>query len=97
LRHLIGFPAGLVKVPFGSFLATTFAGSFLWCTVLAWVGAETIGSRPDLLQDPDALAHVLKDDLLWFVALVAIVGSGFVFVKWYSKRKRRASSTPTTG
>ena len=92
LRHLIGFPAGLVRVPFASFLATTFAGSFLWCTVLAWVGAETIGKRPDLLQNPDALASVLKHDLLWFVALAMLVGGGFVVVKAYAKRTQPSAA-----
>lgn len=96
LRHLIGFPAGLVRVPFAQFAATTFAGSFLWCTVLAWVGAETIGKRPDLLQDPDALAHVLKDDLLWFVGLAALIGGGFIVVKAYaSKLKSAQTANPT--
>ena len=94
LRHLIGFPAGLVRVPFAQFAATTFAGSFLWCTVLAWVGAETIGKRPDLLQDPDALAHVLKDDLLWFVGLAVLVGGGFIVVKAYAS-KLKAQAKPT--
>lgn len=96
LRHLIGFPAGLVRVPFASFMATTFAGSFLWCTVLAWVGAETIGKRPDLLQDPEALAQVLKHDLIWFVGLAALIGGGFLVVKVYASRmKSGPAATPT--
>jgi len=90
LRHLVGFPAGLVRTPFLPFVGVTFAGSFLWCTILAWVGSETIGKRPDLLQDPDALAHVLKEDLLWFVALAAMLGGGLLFVKWYTKRSKPA-------
>jgi membrane protein DedA with SNARE-associated domain len=89
LRHLIGFPAGLVRVPFGSFLATTFAGSFLWCGVLAFVGAKTLGKRPDLLEDPTALAEVLKHDLLWFVALVVVVGAGWVAVQVFARRGKR--------
>lgn len=91
LRHLVGFPAGLVRTPFVPFAAVTFVGSFIWCAILAWVGAETIGKRPDLLEDPDALAHVLKDDLLWFVGLAAMLGGGLLVVKWYTKRVK---STP---
>ena len=90
LRHLVGFPAGLVRTPFLPFAAVTFAGSFIWCAILAWVGAETIGKHPDLLQDPDALAHVLKEDLLWFVRLAALIGGGLLFVKWYTKRSKPA-------
>jgi membrane protein DedA with SNARE-associated domain len=77
-------------VPFASFLATTFAGSFIWCGVLAWVGINTIGKQPNLLNDPDALGHVLKHDTLWFVGLAALVGCGFLFVKWYAKRGKAA-------
>lgn len=95
LRHLVGFPAGLVRTPFVPFLGVTFVGSFIWCAILAWVGAETIGKRPDLLQDPDALAHVLKEDLLWFVALAAMLGGGLILVKWYTKRvKATPASEP---
>ena len=86
LRHLVGFPAGLVGVPFGRFLGVTFAGSFLWCTVLGWVGANTIGKRPDLLDNPEAMSEVLRHDLLWFVGLVFGLGAGWLFVKWYGKR-----------
>jgi membrane protein DedA with SNARE-associated domain len=92
LRHLIGFPAGLIRVPFWQFVLTTFAGSFVWCGVLAYVGINTIGKSPDLLQDPDALGRVLKHDTLWFVGLAAIVGAGFMFVKWYGRRSKKPAN-----
>jgi membrane protein DedA with SNARE-associated domain len=88
VRHLIGFPAGLVRMPFGRFVAVTFVGSTLWCGVLSVFGARTIGQRPDLLENPDALAEVLKHDLLWFVALVVLLGGGWLFVKWFGSRRQ---------
>ena len=88
VRHLIGFPAGLVKVPFLPFAAVTFVGSTLWCAVLAVFGARTIGQRPDLLDNPAALSEVLKHDLLWFVALVVLLGGGWMFVKWFGSRRK---------
>jgi membrane protein DedA with SNARE-associated domain len=91
VRHLIGFPAGLMRVPFPAFLAVTFVGSTLWSGVLGVFGARTIGRRPDLLTDPDALSHVIKDDLLWFVLLVAGLGAGWLFVKWFGSRGRAAT------
>lgn len=87
VRHLIGFPAGLIRVPFAKFVGVTFVGSTLWCGVLAWFGAETIGKRPDLLKDPAVLAEVIKHDLIWFVLLVAGVGAGWVFVKSFARRR----------
>jgi membrane protein DedA with SNARE-associated domain len=94
LRHLIGFPAGLARMPFGPFLAATFVGSFLWCTVLAWVGVNTIGQHPELMSDPDALVHVLKEHTLWFVGLALIVGGGYIAVKTYAKRAKVPIVTP---
>lgn len=88
IRHLIGFPAGLVRVFFARFAAVTFVGSTLWTGILAWAGAKTIGKRPDLLENPEALTDVLKHDLLWFVLLVVGLGAGWMFVQWFGKRGR---------
>jgi membrane protein DedA with SNARE-associated domain len=88
VRHLIGFPAGLVRMPFGAFTAVTFAGSTLWCAILAIFGARTIGRQPDLLDDPGALSHAIKDNLLWFVLLVVGLGAGWLFVKWFGSRRQ---------
>lgn len=93
IRHLIGFPAGLVRVPFGKFALVTFVGSTLWCGILAVFGARTIGQRPDLLDDPSALSHAVKDNLAWFVILVVALGAGWLFMKWYS---RRGAATPAS-
>lgn len=90
VRHLIGFPAGLVRMPFATFAAVTFVGSTLWCGILAWFGAATIGKRPDLLENPAALSEVIKHDLLWFVVLVFALGAGWFFVRWFGKRKSAA-------
>ncbi|MFZ5477231.1 MAG: DedA family protein [Myxococcota bacterium] len=92
VRHLIGFPAGLVRMPFLKFATVTFIGSTIWCGVLSWYGARTIGRRPDLLDDPGALAHVIKEDLLWFVLLVVGLGGGWLFVKWFGSRGKPAEA-----
>src|SRR6185369_8954704 len=67
VRHLVSLPAGAARMPFGRFSAMTLLGSFAWCTVLAWFGAKVLADQPRLLQDPDALMHVLKAKLVWFV------------------------------
>lgn len=86
LRHLIGFPAGLVRVPFWRFCAATFVGSFLWSAILGWVGASVLGSHPDMLDNPDAMASALKHELMPFVLVVVGLAAGFVFVKSYARR-----------
>jgi membrane protein DedA with SNARE-associated domain len=49
IRHLIGVPAGVLKLDFRWYSAATLAGSLLWCSVLAWLGM-TVGSHPELLK-----------------------------------------------
>ena len=94
VRHLIGFPAGLVRVPFLPFAAVTLAGSTLWCAVLAFFGANVLGKHPDLLEDPAAMAHTLKGELGWFVLLVAGLFAGWLFVKWFGRRGRGSAPPP---
>jgi membrane protein DedA with SNARE-associated domain len=96
VRHLIGFPAGLVRLPFGPFIAVTFVGSTIWCAVLALFGARTIGQQPHLLDDPAALSAAIKDNLLWFVLLILALGAGWMFVKWFSMRSSAASAPVST-
>lgn len=90
VRHLIGFPAGLIRVPFAKFAAITFVGSTLWCGILAVFGARTIGQQPGLLDDPDLMMKSVKSNLLWFVLLVVGLGAGWLFVQWFGKRKQTA-------
>jgi membrane protein DedA with SNARE-associated domain len=48
IRHLIGIPVGILRMDFRRYAIATLAGSLLWCTVLAWLGA-TVGRHPELL------------------------------------------------
>ena len=64
IPHLIGIPAGILKLDFRWYSAATAAGSLLWCSVLAWLGM-TIGSHPELL----------KGSLQRFAGLVMGVGA----------------------
>lgn len=49
IRHLIGLPAGILRMDFRWYSAATLAGSALWTSVLAWLGM-TVGEHPELLQ-----------------------------------------------
>jgi membrane protein DedA with SNARE-associated domain len=49
MRHLIGIPAGILRMDFRWYAAATIAGSLLWTSVLAWLGT-TVGRHPELLQ-----------------------------------------------
>ena len=49
IRHLIGIPAGIVRLDFRWYSLATLVGSFIWCCVLAWVGVKA-GQDPALMR-----------------------------------------------
>jgi membrane protein DedA with SNARE-associated domain len=38
VRTLVSIPAGLIRIPFPKFFLATFAGAYIWCTVLIGAG-----------------------------------------------------------
>jgi membrane protein DedA with SNARE-associated domain len=92
VRHLVSLPAGAARMPFVPFTVSTFVGSFLWCTVLAWFGAAVLGGEPQLLQDPDALRRVLQAKLLWFVAAAAVLFVLYLAVDLIGRRLKREAT-----
>ena len=77
------------NLPFGVFSAMTVCGSALWCSVLAWFGARVLADEPRLLQDPEALVHVLKVKLVWFVAAAVVLFGLYLAVDLMGRRFRR--------
>jgi membrane protein DedA with SNARE-associated domain len=49
VRHLIGIPAGIVRMDFRIYSIYTLVGSTLWCAVLCWLGV-TMGQDQALLE-----------------------------------------------
>ena len=86
VRHLVSLPAGAARMSFRAFSISTLLGSFLWSWVLAWFGATVLGDQPDLLKDPDALVHVLKEKLLWFVGAAALLLALYIAVDMIGRR-----------
>ena len=80
IRHLIGIPAGIVRMDYLRFSAATVAGSALWCAVLAWVGV-TAG------QDEALMAGSLHRISLWLGGLMLFMGAlYYFFVHRYMRR-----------
>jgi membrane protein DedA with SNARE-associated domain len=44
VRHLIGIPAGIVRMNFWRYSLYTVAGSAIWCAVLCWLGVKVGGN-----------------------------------------------------
>lgn len=72
VRHLIGIPAGIVRMRILPYSIATIAGSFVWCTVLAFFGREVLGNEPKLIEDPDAMVRALKDKS-WPIVIGVVV------------------------
>jgi membrane protein DedA with SNARE-associated domain len=89
VRHLVSLPAGAARMPFGIFTTMTLLGSFLWSAVLAWFGSRVLADQPRLLEDPEALVHVLKDKLLWFVAAAVVLFGLYLAVDLIGRRLKR--------
>ena len=68
IRHLIGIPVGIVRMPFVRYSAVTLLGSAVWTAVLCWVGV-TAG------RDPAVLAGDLHRITVWCVAVIAALAA----------------------
>jgi membrane protein DedA with SNARE-associated domain len=80
VRHLIGIPAGIVRMDFKTYSLMTVTGSAVWCAVLAWFGSEVIGDRPELLNDPQQMIQVLSERFHWFVGLILLLAVLYILV-----------------
>jgi len=72
IRHLIGIPAGIVRLNYWRYSLYTFVGSALWCAVLCWVGIEA-GQNQALMNGE---LHALT---LWAVGALAVLGAIYYF------------------
>lgn len=79
VRHLIGIPAGIVRMNYGTFSVYTLVGSGVWCAVLCWVGIKA-GEDQALMQGE------LHRVALWLVGALAVLGAIYwVFVHRHMK------------
>lgn len=72
VRHLIGIPAGIVRMDYLKFSLFTLLGSAVWCSVLAWLGV-TMGQDQSLMQGE---YHRIT---LWLAGLVLGLGALYYF------------------
>lgn len=72
VRHLIGIPAGVVRMNFWYYSAATILGSAIWCAVLVWLGV-TAG------QDQALLDGDLHRITLWGGGVLLFLGCIYYF------------------
>ncbi|HOW64254.1 MAG TPA: DedA family protein [Candidatus Paceibacterota bacterium] len=85
VRHLIGLPAGIVRLDYMKFSFYTLIGSALWCAVLCWFGIKA-----------GANAHDLHRLSYWIGGAVLILAAMYyVFVHRFMKDTPPADSPET--
>jgi membrane protein DedA with SNARE-associated domain len=73
VRHLIGIPAGIVRMDYWKFSLWTVVGSGLWCGVLCWLGVQAG-------QDEALMRGELKSITLWGAGILAVLGVIYWFL-----------------
>jgi membrane protein DedA with SNARE-associated domain len=83
VRHLIGIPAGIVRMDYRRFSIYTMVGSGVWCSVLCWIGIVAG-------QDEKLMAGQMHRVTLWLAAAVFVIGVMYYFlVHRYMKESPR--------
>jgi membrane protein DedA with SNARE-associated domain len=80
VRHLIGVPAGIVRMNFLKYSAYTVLGSLLWCFVLAWV--SRVAGQDDRLMHGE-----IREVTLWATGAAAFLGATYYFFVYRLSRK----------
>jgi membrane protein DedA with SNARE-associated domain len=83
VRHLIGIPAGIVRMNFKLYSLFTILGSAIWCGVLCYVGIK-------MGQDEKLMKGELHRITLWVAgAVIALGGVYYFFVHRHMRKEQR--------
>ena len=86
VRHLIGIPAGIVRMNYLKFSIYTLLGSAIWCAVLCYVGVK-------MGQDEQLMKFELHRVSLWLGgAMLVLGGMYYFFVHRHITKKPEAGS-----
>jgi membrane protein DedA with SNARE-associated domain len=72
VRHLIGIPAGIVRMDYKAFSIYTLLGSGIWCAVLCYVGIK-------MGQDEQLMKGELHRITLWLGGAMLVLGGMYYF------------------
>lgn len=82
VRHLIGIPAGIVRMSYTNFSIYTLLGSAIWCAVLAYVGIK-------MGQDEQLMAGQVHRISIWLGSAMLVLGG-----MWYFFVHRQMKTIP---
>jgi membrane protein DedA with SNARE-associated domain len=84
VRHLIGIPAGIVRMNYKTFSIYTLFGSAVWCAVLSYVGIK-------MGQDEQLMKGELHRITVWLGGAMLVLGGMYYF---FVHRHMKAASAP---
>jgi membrane protein DedA with SNARE-associated domain len=87
IRHFISIPAGIVRMPFGTFSAVTIAGAAVANSLLAYLGVQAFKRQPDLLANPEAMMHFIKSQSHWIAIIAIAFAVLYVFAMRFMHRR----------
>jgi membrane protein DedA with SNARE-associated domain len=81
VRHLIGIPAGIVRMDYRLYSLFTIVGSGIWCAVLCYVGIK-------MGQDDQLMKGELHRITIWLGGAMLVLGAlYYFFVHRHMKKK----------
>lgn len=72
VRHLIGIPAGIVRMDFKKFSIFTLLGSAVWCSVLSYLGVK-------MGQDEALMRGEMHRITIWIGGAMVVLGGLYYF------------------
>ena len=87
VRHLIGIPAGIVRMDFLKYSLFTFIGSAIWCGILCWLGVKAG-------QDEKLLHGEARQLGLWAGGILVVLGALYYFCVHRFMKPRQTGTTP---
>ena len=89
VRHLIGIPAGIVRMNYRVFSLYTVLGSAIWCSVLCYIGIK-MGQDRELMRGE---AHRIS---MWLGGAMLVLGTMYYFFV-HRHMKGGAAPDPNSG
>lgn len=89
VRHLIGIPAGIVRMNYKAFSIYTLLGSAIWCSVLCYLGIK-------MGQDEKLMKGELHRLTLWLGGAVVVLGGMYYFFVHRHMTAHQAKAGGTT-
>jgi membrane protein DedA with SNARE-associated domain len=80
VRHLIGIPAGIVRMNYWKFSLYTLAGAAVWCSILAYI--SRLAGHDEALMRGD-----IREITIWAAGGALVLGAAYYFLVHRLSRK----------